>query len=119
MWKKGGCIINVASIYGVIEPNYWIYPHTGVAPPSDEYCAVKSEIIRMSYEMARAFRGKIRVNCVSPGGVVNNESAEFQWAYGTIAPMVTAEQVAQAIVFLAGCEGITGVNLLVDGGFAL
>ena len=119
MWKKGGVIINLASIYGLISPHYWLYPYSGVKPPSDEYCTVKEEIIRMSLDMARAFKGKIRVNCVSPGGVVGDQSAEFQWAYGTFAPMVTAEEVAQAILFLAACEGITGINLIVDGGFTL
>jgi len=119
MWKKGGVIINLSSIYGVINPHYWLYPYSGVKPPSDEYCVVKEEIIRMSIDMAKAFKGRIRVNCVSPGGVIDCQSAEFQWAYNSIAPMVDAEDVAQAIVFLVGCEGVTGVNLLVDRGFTL
>jgi len=73
----------------------------------------------------------IRVNSVSPGTVLKDESKEFylqneplQNLYKTIIPlgrMGTAEEVADVISFLCSAKAsyITGQNLVVDGGLSL
>ena len=73
----------------------------------------------------------IRVNCISSGAVVKEESREF-WQSGdgpgelfaSISPlgrMVTSQDIANAVVFLSSTNAsfITGHNLLVDGGISL
>ena len=122
MWKKGsGVIVNLSSIYGVIKPRYWIYPYTGIREPSQEYCDVKAEIIEMTREMATAFSPRVRIHCIIPGGVEDSQSATFQWRYSQLTlnrKMVSAESVAQAIVFVCGCED-AGIFQFVDGGITV
>jgi NAD(P)-dependent dehydrogenase (short-subunit alcohol dehydrogenase family) len=119
MRKRGGAIVNVASIYGYVDSHEWLYPYTGVNPPSPEYHEAKANIIKLSRDMAVAFKGKPRVNSVSPGGILSNQGLEFQTRYEMIAPMVSAESVAQTIVFLLGNEYINGQDIIVDAGFTL
>lgn len=73
----------------------------------------------------------IRVNSVSPGTFIKEESAEFylknkklQNLYKKITPlgrMNTSQDIAHAVSFLAGQKSafITGTNLIVDGGISL
>ena len=73
----------------------------------------------------------IRVNCISSGAVVKEESQEF-WQGGegpgelfaSVSPlgrMVTSLDIANAVVFLSSANAsyITGHNLMVDGGISL
>ena len=76
-------------------------------------------------------RKGIRVNSVSPGSVIKEESREFYLQnkeltalYTAITPlgrMGTAEEVANVVAFLCGSDAsfITGQNIVVDGGVSL
>ena len=68
----------------------------------------------------------IRVNCVSPGVIltdmVANVAPEVLAELAQEAPLGkngTPEDVALAMVYLAGAEFVTGQNLPVNGGFVL
>jgi NAD(P)-dependent dehydrogenase (short-subunit alcohol dehydrogenase family) len=76
--KQGyGNIINIASIYGIISPRFEIYEGTNMTTPV-EYVAIKSAIIHLTKYMAKLFKGiNIRVNTISPGGILNNQPKEF------------------------------------------
>ena len=96
------------------------------------YNAMKAALIVHSQGLAHALAGSgIRVNCVSPGPIMIKGGA---WDYiqnnlpdiynSTLANqpmgrMGSAEEVANAVAFLASPAGswVTGVNLVVDGGF--
>jgi 3-oxoacyl-[acyl-carrier protein] reductase len=96
------------------------------------YNAMKAALIVHSQGLAQALGGSgIRVNCVSPGPIMIEGGA---WDFiqnnlpdiynSTLADqpmgrMGTAEEVANAVAFLASPAGswVTGVNLIVDGGF--
>ena len=118
---KGGAIINIASIYGVLGPDYRIYHGTHMTMPT-AYSAVKGGVIALSrcYAAEYAKHG-IRINTVSPGGVYDGQDIKFVKNYCDRVPlgrMATPEDVAGAVVFLASQEAayLTGQNLMVDGG---
>lgn len=82
------------------------------------------------YAVALGPKG-IRVNCVSPGTVLKDESKEFYLKnkqlhnlYKRITPlgrMGTSEDIAHAVEFLCSPKAsfITGQNIVVDGGVSL
>ena len=119
--KSGASFVNFASIYGVVGNDFTIYEETSMCPPA-AYSAIKSGVINFTRFLA-SYLGKhgIRVNCVSPGGVFDNQNEKFEH-YSHKCPlkrMAQASEIAPAVIFLLsdGASYITGHNLLVDGGW--
>lgn len=119
-----GSIVNVASIYGVVGNDFTIYEGYGGTSPA-AYAAIKGGIINFSRYLA-SYYGKynIRVNCVSPGGILDtaHQNASFIERYSEKSPLKrlgNPEEIAPAINFLLSDEAsfITGHNLMVDGGW--
>ena len=72
-----GNIVNIASIYGVVTPKFAIYNETEMTSPV-EYAAIKAGLIHLTKYMAKYLKGKnIRVNTISPGGILNNQPKQF------------------------------------------
>lgn len=120
--KSGASFVNFASIYGVVGNDFTIYEGTSVCPPA-AYSAIKSGVINFTRFLA-SYLGKrgIRANCVSPGGVFDNQNEKFVEFYSHKCPlkrMAKASEIAPAVTFLLSDEAsyITGHNLLVDGGW--
>jgi 3-oxoacyl-[acyl-carrier protein] reductase len=115
MKQKYGRIINITSPVA----------HLGFAGQAN-YAASKAGQIGMTRSLAReTARKKITVNCVSPGFIatdlLDDLSPEQLTAYKNLVPMRrfgTAEEVADAVLFLAGRQAsyITGAVLDVNGG---
>ncbi|HUG33724.1 MAG TPA: SDR family oxidoreductase [Anaerolineales bacterium] len=119
--ERKGSIVNVASYVGLV----------GFAKTS-AYAASKAAIVNLTRSMALDYaREGVRVNAVCPGSVDTEmihdawrkygdvEEAQRIWAEKhPIGRIANVEEVAQAILFLAGGEAsfITGVALPVDGG---
>jgi NAD(P)-dependent dehydrogenase (short-subunit alcohol dehydrogenase family) len=122
--RDGGTIINFASIYGFIAPRYRIYEGTGMDMPV-WYGTAKAGVIQMSKIMAVKYASRgIRINCISPGGIFDNQPKEFVDNYCKLNPMGrmgTPEDIVGAVLFLASDASryITGVNISIDGGFSL
>lgn len=120
--QSSGSIINVASIYGVVGNDFTVYEGTSINPPA-AYSAIKGGIINFSRYLASYFgKDNIRVNCVSPGGIFDNQPEAFVKNYEHKVPlkrMGLPEDIAPAVSFLLSEEAkyITGQNLLVDGGW--
>ena len=76
--KQGyGNIINISSIYGVIAPKFEIYDNTEMTVPV-EYAAIKSGMLHLTKYMAKYFKGmNVRVNAISPGGILDGQPDEF------------------------------------------
>lgn len=117
-----GRIVNIGSIYGVVSSDPRIY--TDCARMNSEvYSASKAGVIQMTrYFAAHAAAFGVRVNCVSPGGVFNEQGADFVNNYSQRTPagrMAKASEIAGAVVFLASpqAEYVNGQNIVVDGGF--
>jgi NAD(P)-dependent dehydrogenase (short-subunit alcohol dehydrogenase family) len=92
-----------------------------VQPPS--YNFMKAGMVNFTRYLA-CYYGKdgIRANCISPGGYFNNQPMEFVERYRDRVPlgrMMGHEDLQGAVVFLASDAAayVTGVNLLVDGGW--
>ena len=120
--QKTGSIVNIASIYGVVGNDFTIYEGYGGTSPA-AYAAIKGGIINFTRYLASYFgKDGIRVNCVSPGGIKDNQHQSFIEAYNKKSPlkrMGRAEEIAPAVTFLLSDEAsfITGHNLMVDGGW--
>lgn len=117
-----GSIVNFGSIYGVVGNDFTIYDGYGGTSPAG-YSAIKSGVINFSRYLA-SYYGKygIRVNCISPGGILDNQHPSFIERYSAKSPLKRLgkpEEMAPPTTFLLSDEAsfITGHNLMVDGGW--
>jgi NAD(P)-dependent dehydrogenase (short-subunit alcohol dehydrogenase family) len=120
--QGGGSIINLASIYGIVAPDFSIYEGTPMTMPV-AYSAIKGGIIAFSKYMSSYYaKDNIRVNCVSPGGIFDKQSNSFVEKYNANTPLArmgTPEDIVGAVLYLASDASlyVTGHNLIVDGGW--
>lgn len=120
--RKCGSIVNIASIYGIVGPDFSVYGDTGMTMPA-AYSAIKGGIINFTKYLA-SYVGKynIRANCISPGGIFDNQPQPFVTSYEQKVPLArmgTPADIAPAVAFLLSDESlyISGHNLVVDGGW--
>lgn len=123
MVRQGsGSIINIGSIYGVVGPDFKIYGDTGMTNPAF-YAYDKGGMISFTRYLACLYGPSgVRVNCISPGGLYTDQPEEFVNNYNSRTPlgrMATVDDIKGAVVFLAADASsfVTGINLLVDGGW--
>ncbi|PKM82388.1 MAG: short-chain dehydrogenase [Firmicutes bacterium HGW-Firmicutes-14] len=119
---QSGTIINIASIYGMLGPDFSIYQGTNLTMPA-AYSAIKGGIINLTRYLATYLAAdNIRVNCISPGGIFDNQQESFVTAYCNRTPMARMacpRDIAGPILFLSSNASsyITGQNLIADGGW--
>lgn len=120
--KKTGSIINLASVYGIVGPDFSVYQNTNMTMPA-AYSAIKGGIINFSRYLA-SYLGPhgIRVNTISPGGIFDNQPPIFVKNYNDKVPlkrMGLPEDISPSVVFLLSDDSayITGQNLAIDGGW--
>lgn len=122
--QGNGNLINMSSIYGSMAPRFEVYDGTSMTMPV-EYAAIKSAIVHLTHYFAQYFKGTgIRVNCLSPGGILAGQPAKFLDAYNAHCAskgMLAADDVVGALLFLLSDESryMTGQNLFVDDGFSI
>ena len=122
--QRHGNIINLGSIYGIVSSDPRIYGSSGLNNP-EVYSASKGGIIQLTkYLAVHLAKYNIRVNCLSPGGVYNNQDQEFLRNYNNKVPMARMarpEELKGALVYLASeaSSYVTGHNLVVDGGLTI
>jgi len=118
----GGSIINMASIYGVVAPDFSIYKGTDMTTPV-AYSAIKSGLIGLTRYFATYYSNfNVRANSISPGGIKDKQPDEFVNEYSKKTPlgrMGEAADIVGGVIFLASESSsyITGQNLLIDGGW--
>ncbi len=119
-----GNILNMSSIYGTMSPRFEIYAGTSMTMPV-EYAAIKSAVIQLTRYFAQYFKGSgVRVNCLSPGGILDKQPEVFIQEYNARCAgkgMLDPQDVNGALLFLLSdaSRHITGQNLIVDDGFSL
>jgi NAD(P)-dependent dehydrogenase (short-subunit alcohol dehydrogenase family) len=121
-----GSIINIGSLYASVSPDQRFYDHLAGNLPflkSPAYGASKAGVVNMTKYFSTLWgpRG-VRVNTLSPGGVLGAQDEEFRKKYGSRVPlgrMATFEDLKGPLVFLASDASsyVTGHELRVDGGF--
>ncbi len=114
--QKSGAIINLASVVGIIG-------NAGQA----NYAASKAGVIGMTKSVARELgvRG-ITCNCIAPGFIETDMTADLkeEWKKQMLEAIPLkrfgkAEEVADAVVFLAKNKYITGQVIHIDGGMVM
>lgn len=125
--KTHGVILNIASMYGHIGPDYRIYDGKEFAnPPS--YGAAKAGVIQFTKYLASFLSPYgIRVNALSPGAFPHPPTQKhegFMQKLGSKNPMNRIgqpDELKGAVALLCSDAGsyITGQNVCVDGGWAI
>jgi NAD(P)-dependent dehydrogenase (short-subunit alcohol dehydrogenase family) len=123
--KQGyGNIVNISSIYGVVAPKFEIYEGTSMTVPV-EYAAIKSGQIHLTEYMAKYFKGMgIRVNAISPGGILDNQPKSFLEKYKDKClskGMLDKSDLVGTLTYLLSdmSQYVNGQNILIDDGFTL
>ena len=119
--RKKGIILNIASDLSVIAPDQRLYDHMNIIKPIS-YSVVKHGIIGLTKYLASYFAKKnIRVNALSPGGILNNQDKNFQKKIKKAIPMgrmAKKGEYIKSIKFLCSDDSsyLTGQNIIIDGG---
>ena len=119
----GGSVINISSMMGMYAPIYSNYDGIpGMGDIAPDYCFHNAGLIMLTRFMAKTHAGKnIRFNCISPGGLFNNQPEKFVENYCKKVPlgrMANNDDIKGLIVLLSSDAGayINGENILIDGG---
>jgi len=121
-----GSIINIGSLYASVAPDARLYRHLQSDPPflkPPAYGASKAAVVNLTRYLATLWADRgVRVNALSPGGVLGGQDEEFRRKYTERVPlgrMAEAQDLAGPLVFLASRASsyVTGTELVVDGGF--
>lgn len=124
--KRGGSIIQLSSIYGLVAQNLKVYKDTKIKE-NIGYSLIKASLHHFSKQMCSYYsKNKIRINSVCPGGVLSskdkNQSKKFLKNYKKFVPikrLAEPNEIASCIIFLSmdASSYITGSTLIVDGGW--
>ena len=121
--SKTGSIVNIASIYGIFGPDWSLYEGTSMSNPA-AYAASKGGLIQLTRWLATTISPEVRVNAISPGGIFRNQPEEFVKRYQAKTPlgrMGNEEDFRGAIAYLTSdlSRYVTGVNMVIDGGWGV
>jgi NAD(P)-dependent dehydrogenase (short-subunit alcohol dehydrogenase family) len=105
-----GAIVNIVDLSAIIPFRNYL-PHS----------AAKAGLLNLTYSLAMELAPAVRVNAIAPGPVLpppeyTEQQVQAAARRTLIGRWGTAEDVAQAAVFLTQAPYITGVVLPVDGG---
>jgi NAD(P)-dependent dehydrogenase (short-subunit alcohol dehydrogenase family) len=122
--QKKGNLILISSIQGIQAPKFNHYKNLNMTSPI-EYSAIKSGIISITKYLSKYYKNKnIRINCVSPGGIKDNQPKLFTKRYRQSCNskgLLDGEDISKLILFLLSDKSkyITGQNLVIDDGWSL
>ena len=121
-----GSIINIGSLYASVSPDNRFYDHIASDPPflkPPAYGASKAAVVNLTRYLATHWAPHgVRVNTLSPGGVLGDQDEDFKRKFCSRVPlgrMADAGDLRGPLIFLASRASayVTGINLNVDGGF--
>ena len=111
-FRRHGAIINIASTRAFQSQ-----------ANTECYSAAKGGIVALTHALAHSLRGKVRVNCISPGWIDTTKGASLtqndhdQHLVGRVG---VPSDIADMVCFLCSQHAsfITGENIIVDGGMS-
>ena len=123
--QRVGSIVALSSIQGMVGPHLSLYEGTALTARPDYFFHKAGMINLVRYLASHYGAYQVRVNCVSPGGILDPAApapSEFVARYNPLTMlgrMAIAPEVTGAVVFLLSdaASYVTGANLPVDGGY--
>jgi len=119
-----GDLLHVSSILGLVTPKFDQYEGTKMVSPI-EYGAIKSGVISITKYLAKYCKDEnIRVNCISPGGILDNQPKSFLKKYNANCSskgMMDSEDLNGTMLYLLSSMSkcVNGQNIVVDDGWIL
>ena len=123
--KKRGVIINIASMYGIVAPDWRIYKNNPFNNPIN-YGASKAGVIQMTKYLASYWaKYGIRVNSISPGPFPTKEITKDKEFHNFLKEKTMLNRVGlpedlKGVIALLASDAssyITGQNFVIDGGW--
>lgn len=104
--EGAGAIVNMVSTRAFMsEPN------------TEAYAASKGALVALTHAMAISLGPKVRVNAIAPGWITDEEDLRpVDHQQHPVGRVGRPEDIAQAVLYLAGAGFVTGQVLSVDGG---
>lgn len=124
--EQRGSIVNIGSLYASVANDQRFYDHFPGDPPFikiPSYGASKAGVVSLTKYFAALWgRQGVRVNTLSPGGVLGGQDDQFKRKFCDRVPlgrMAVAEDMKGPLQFLASSAAsyVTGIELRIDGGF--
>jgi 2-deoxy-D-gluconate 3-dehydrogenase len=120
-----GVIVNISSTYGLVGPDQRLYQREGQSSQYKPvtYTVSKAASVGLTRYLSTCFAGTgIQVNTLTPGGVFAGHDDEFVQRYSAkkaLRCMAEPDEMSAAPLFLFSdaLSYMTGVNLIVDGGW--
>lgn len=114
---EDGSIVNIASMRGLSH---------AARISRAAYCAAKAGVINLSTALARGLAPAITVNAISPGFVRTaymervDPAMKEQWLSEVPSGrFLESDEIARVVAFLIKARGITGSNIVIDGGVTI
>jgi NAD(P)-dependent dehydrogenase (short-subunit alcohol dehydrogenase family) len=104
------------SIVNIVDQRVW-----KLTPQFFSYTLTKAALFTATQTMAQALAPRIRVNAIGPGPTLANErQGDEDFNKQARAVLLghggTPDEIAEAVVYLAGARSVTGQMIAVDGG---
>lgn len=120
--RGAGSIVNIGSIQGMVGPDYTLYEGLGMNAIPDYFFHKAGMVNLTRFFAARYGPSGVRVNCLSPGGFLSGQPAEFIKRYVRetyLQRMADDQDLGGPVVFFLSDASryVTGTNLPVDGGY--
>ncbi len=112
-------IINFASTYSLVAPNPYLY---NGGEKNIAYVISKASVPQLTKHLAVHFAPKIRVNCVVPHGIENNQGDDFKRRFAKLSPsgrLMRKDELNGLMEYLCSENSsyMTGSIISIDGGW--
>lgn len=120
---RGGSIVNIGSIHGLIGPDPTIYEGTSIHGWYPDYFFHKGGMVNFTRFLASYYGAhNIRCNCICAGGFFSGQDERFVERYSArtcLGRLAGDDDLQGIVVFLASDASayITGASIPVDGGY--
>jgi gluconate 5-dehydrogenase len=122
-----GSIINIASLFGMVGPQFGMYPKD-IRGPAAHHAAAKAGVLQLTKYLATLWApAGVRVNAITPGWFPQKrgpDRPDFMHEVNSRIPLGRIGQPSDlvgAVVYLVSNASsyMTGQNLVVDGGYTV